>query len=91
MPEQVSTFLPLVGIALLFWLLIVRPASQRNKAMVRLRESVQPGDRIMLTSGIYGVLSAKDGDRWRVRIADGVEIECAPGALASVESSAQEG
>ena len=83
MPEIVS-LLPLVGIALLFWLLLIRPASKRQKELARMQASLKTGDEVMLTSGILGVLRDASGDHLRLEIADGVVIEVARGAIGSV-------
>jgi preprotein translocase subunit YajC len=82
-PEIVS-LLPLVGIALLFWLLLIRPASKRQKELARMQSSLKTGDEVMLTSGILGVLRDTGGDHLRLEIADGVVIEVARGAIGSV-------
>lgn len=83
MPEIVS-LLPLVGIALLFWLLLIRPASKRQKELARMQSSLKTGDEVMLTSGILGVLRDTSGDHLRLEIADGVVIKVARGAVGSV-------
>ena len=83
MPELVS-LLPLVGIALLFWLLLVRPASRRQKELARMQASLNVGDEVMLTSGIFGTLRDTDEDHVRVEIADGVTIKVARGAVGTV-------
>jgi preprotein translocase subunit YajC len=82
-PELVS-LLPIVGIALLFWLLIIRPASKRQKELSRMQGALEIGDDVMLSSGIFGTLSAVDGDNVRVLVADGVTIKVARGAIANV-------
>ena len=83
MPELVS-LLPIVGIALLFWLLIIRPASRRQKELSRMQGSLNVGDEVMLTSGIFAVLTSIEDDNLNVTIADGVTIKVARGAIASV-------
>ena len=83
MPELVS-LLPLVGIALLFWLLLVRPQSRRAKELARMQASLNVGDEVMLTSGIFGTLRDTDEDHVRVEIADGVTIKVARGAGGTV-------
>jgi preprotein translocase subunit YajC len=83
-PEELVSLLPIVGIALLFWLLIIRPASRRQKELRRLQNSLNVGDEVMLTSGIYGRLTSVDDDEFHVAISDGVEIKIAKGAIASV-------
>lgn len=86
MPELV-TLLPLVGIALLFWLLVIRPASRRSKELSRMQGSLEVGDEVMLTSGIFGTLRGLDGDQVRVEIADGVIIKVARGAVGTIADS----
>ena len=83
MPEIVS-LLPLVGIALLFWLLLIRPAAKRQKELARMQASLKTGDEVMLTSGILGTLRDTDGEYLRLEIADGVIIRVASGAVGSV-------
>jgi len=82
-PELVS-LLPIVGIALLFWLLLIRPASKRQKELARMQSALNPGEAVILTSGIYGSLKEVEGDALLVEVADGVTIKVARGAIASV-------
>lgn len=79
-------YLPLVAIALVFWLLIVRPASKRQKQVQQLQAGLKVGDKVVLTSGIFAEITDLADDRARVRIADGVEVEVARGAIAAVEA-----
>ncbi len=83
MPELVS-LLPIVGIAFLFWFLIIRPASKRQKELSRMQGALEIGDDVMLSSGIFGTLAGLDGDNVRVLVADGVTIKVARGAVANV-------
>jgi preprotein translocase subunit YajC len=82
-PELVS-LLPIVGIGFLFWFLIIRPASKRQRELSRMQGSLEIGDDVMLTSGIYGTLAAVDGDNLHVLVADGVTLKVARGAIANV-------
>ena len=82
---EYASFLPIVAIALLFWLMVVRPASRRQKAVARLQADLQPGQRVMLTSGIYGTIRSLADDRARVEIAPGTEIEVVRAAIGAVE------
>ncbi len=82
--EGLAGLLPLVAIALLFWLLIIRPASRRQKDQVRMQSSLNLGDEVMLTSGIFGKVTELTDDRLMVDIAPGVTIRVARGAIGSV-------
>lgn len=85
MTELVS-FLPLVAIALLFWLMVIRPASRRQKDLARIQSALEPGQRVMLSSGIFGTVRSVVDDRVRVEIAPGVEVEVVRPAIGSVEA-----
>jgi preprotein translocase subunit YajC len=83
----------IVAIALVFWLLIIRPASRRQKEIARVQSSIAPGDQVVLTSGIFGtVIEAADGFLM-LEVAPGVTVKVARGAIGTVvreEDAAEE-
>jgi preprotein translocase subunit YajC len=79
--SELASLLPLVGIALLFWFLMIRPAQRRQREVRRMQSSLNAGDEVMLTSGIYGVLESLEDERVRVQLAPGVVVEVARGAI----------
>jgi preprotein translocase subunit YajC len=87
--EGLVSLLPLVAIALLFWLLIIRPASRRQKDQVRMQSSITVGDEVMLTSGIFGTITELTDDRLMVEVAPGVAFRVARGAIGSVVPTEQ--
>ena len=76
---------PFAVVLLIFWLLLIRPASRRQKQVRELQAGLKAGDRVVLTSGIFGQISSVADDRVRVRVADGVELEVVRGAIGGVE------
>ena len=76
--------LPFVAIALIFWLLLVRPQQRQRKQIAELQAALKVGDRIMLASGIFGTITATTDDRVHVEVADGVVIEVVRAAVGSV-------
>lgn len=82
--QELVSLVPLVGIVLIFWLLVIRPAQRRQKATVRMQESLQVGDEVMLTSGVFGTLRALEQDRVHVEVAPNVVLEVARGAVGNV-------
>lgn len=82
--------LPLVGIALLFWLFIIRPASRRQKELGRMQSSLSLGDEVVLTSGVYGSITALGDDHVQLQVADGVDIKVARGAVGTVVTKVDE-
>ena len=83
---ELASFLPLIAIVALFWLLVIRPASRRQKNLSRMQSSLEPGNRVMLSSGIFGTIRRIVDDRVHVEIAPGVEIEVVRGAIGSVDT-----
>ncbi|MDN4161605.1 preprotein translocase subunit YajC [Nocardioides abyssi] len=81
---ELASLLPLVGIALLFWLLIIRPASRRQKELTRMQSSLGVGDEVVLTSGFLGTIRELTDDTARVEIAEGVVVTVARGAIGTV-------
>jgi preprotein translocase subunit YajC len=76
--------LPLVGILLIFWLLIIRPASRRQRDQQRMQSELAVGDQVVLTSGFFGTLRALHDDRLEVELAPGTVVSVARAAVGSV-------
>ncbi|KQP67004.1 MULTISPECIES: preprotein translocase subunit YajC [unclassified Nocardioides] len=76
--------LPIILIALVFWLLIIRPQTRRQKELVRMQGSLTVGDRVMLTSGVFGEVREITDEHVGVEIADGVVIRVVRGAIGSI-------
>ncbi len=82
--EDALSLLPIVAIAVIFWLLIIRPASRQRKQAAELQAALSVGDDVMLTSGIFGTIVGADDDNLELEIAPGVVVEIVRGAVASV-------
>lgn len=80
--KELVSLLPLLAIVVLFWALVIRPASRRNKEVALLQASLAAGDEVMLTSGFYGTVREIHDDRLAVALADGVVVQVARGAVA---------
>ena len=88
--SELASLLPLVGIALLFWFLMIRPAQRRQRDVRRMQSALAVGDEVMLSSGIYGVLRSLDDERISVELAPGVVVEVVRGAVGSKVAPAAE-
>ena len=87
--NELVSLLPILGIGLLFWLLIIRPQSKRQKALSALQGGLAPGNEVMLSSGLFGVVEQIVDDRIHLRVAEGVTLEVARGAVANVVQPAE--
>ena len=84
--NDLAALLPLVAILGLFWFMVIRPAKRRQQEVTSLQRSIEVGQRVMMSSGVYGTIRAIADDRARLEIAPGTEIEIARAAIAKVDS-----
>jgi preprotein translocase subunit YajC len=63
------------------YFLLIRPQRRRMAEQRNLASAVQEGDEVMTTAGIYGFVTAIDGDVIWLDIADGVDIRIARQAV----------
>jgi preprotein translocase subunit YajC len=83
-PDQLGAFIPIVLIILVFWLLAIRPARKRQQEAQRVQNSLAIGERVMLTSGIFGRISGLDDETLDLEVAPGVVITTLRPAVARV-------
>lgn len=89
--EDALSLLPIVAIAVIFWLLIIRPASRQRKQAAELQAALSVGEKVMLTSGLFGtIVGTTEDDNLELEIATGVVVEVVRGAMASVRSDLTE-
>ena len=77
----------LVLILLLFavaYVVFLRPQRRRQMAQRDLLGNLEPGDEIVSTGGIFGVIKSVDGDDLYVEIADGFVVRMARRAVAGL-------
>ncbi len=84
--NDLAALLPLVAILALFWFMVIRPQQRRAREVSALQSSIEVGQRVMMSSGIFGTITSVADDKARLQIAPGTEIEIARAAIAKVES-----
>lgn len=82
--KELYPWLWILAIAVIFWLLVVRPAARRQKETLALQAALAVGDDVMLTSGVFGTIVGEADDHLRLEVAPGVVIRVVRGAVASV-------
>ena len=88
--NDLAALLPLVAILALFWFMVIRPQQRRQKQVVALQDSIQVGQRVMMSAGIYGTVASITDARARLEIAPGTVIEIARAAIAKLDSPTHE-
>ena len=82
--QQYSQPIIFVLIIAAFYLLLIRPQQQAAKHQRELVAELEPGAEIMTIGGLYATVVSVTGDRVRVAVADGSELEFAKRAVSSL-------
>lgn len=84
--DMLIQFLPLVGLVVLFYFLMIRPQQRRMKAHQAMLGSLKRGDNVILSSGVHGkVVRVEDADVG-VEIATGVTVKVRKGMISEVQA-----
>jgi len=82
-------FLPLILVAMYF--LMIRPQRKRMRDQQDLQKSVEVGQDVVTTSGVFGTITGEDGpNRFWLEIDDDVQICIARAAIQNVVDLADE-
>jgi preprotein translocase subunit YajC len=75
----------LIPFAMYFFM--IRPQRRRMREQQELQRSIQVGDEVITTSGVYGIVTGEDGDsRFWLEIDDDVQIRIARAAISGKAS-----
>ncbi len=79
-------FAPILIIGVIFYLLIFMPMRKRQKKLDAMIRALKNGDRVITSSGIYGVVAGVKDKTLILKIADQVKIEISKNAIAGLQS-----
>jgi preprotein translocase subunit YajC len=77
-----AALLPILLLIVLMYFLLIRPQQKRMRDQQAMLSKVEEGDEVLTTAGVYGFITAMEGDVVWVEIAEGVEVRVAKGAIA---------
>ena len=89
-PGGIVSFLPLIFILGIFYLLVFLPARKKQKKLQEMIDSLKAGDKVITNGGIYGTIVGIKEDRIQLRIAENVKIELSRNAVAALQGSEKE-
>jgi preprotein translocase subunit YajC len=82
--ESLGTLLPIILIGVVFYLLIMRPARNRQRKQMEMMSALTPGTQVMTTAGVYGTVVSIDDEDAEIEIAPGVVIRVVKAAIGKV-------
>lgn len=83
-PDATFSWVMMIAIFAVFYLLIIRPQQKRTKEHRALIAQIKVGDEVITLGGMLAKISAVDEQYIKVAIADGVEIKLQRSAISSV-------
>ena len=84
--DMLIQFLPLIGLVVLFYFLMIRPQQQRMKNHQAMLAAVKRGDTVVLSSGMIGKIVRVEDKEVGVEIATGVTVKVVKTMIAEVRS-----
>lgn len=74
-------FLPFAMILAIFYFLILMPMKRRQKKVQEFQQALKVGDKVVLTSGIHGLITRVSDNIVQLQIADRVRIDVSRAAI----------
>src|SRR6266446_5643690 len=87
MMNMVVTF-GILGV--MFYFLLIRPQQKQRKEQENLLKNVKTGDKVLMNSGIFGIVTNVKDKTLMVKIADNVKVEVVKTAVGSVVQKSAE-
>jgi preprotein translocase subunit YajC len=75
---------PFALIAVVFWLLLIRPQRRRQLELASTQRGVEVGDEVVLGAGIVGRISSTEDEYLRIEVDEGVHLKVARQAVVRV-------
>ena len=82
--KDLANLLPFVLIALVFYLLILRPQRRRQQTLAATQSALVPGVEVMLTSGIFGRVASLDDETIQLELSPGTHVKVSRQAVVRV-------
>lgn len=84
--QQISSFLPMVLIIVVFYFFMIRPQMKKAKDQKKYVEELKKGDRVITTSGIHGKIVDMNDSTFLVEVESGTKIRFEKSSI-SLEAS----
>ena len=85
---QLIVFAALIG---LMYVMLILPQQRRVRRHQELIASLEPGDEVMTTAGVYGTLTSIEGDTATLLVAPSIEMKIAIGSVGQLVGDEPDG
>ncbi|MDN3645756.1 preprotein translocase subunit YajC [Pontixanthobacter aestiaquae] len=83
-PPAWIQFLPLVGMGLIFWFLIIRPQMRRQKEHQQKIAAIKKNDKVVTAGGLIGKVIKVDDDYADIELAQGVRVKAVKNTIGDI-------
>ena len=83
-PSFFVQMIPFIGIALIFWLLIIRPQMKRQKEHQAKVEGLKRGDQVVTQGGLVGKVTKVDDTYAEIELAKDVRVKAVNHTIADL-------
>jgi preprotein translocase subunit YajC len=83
-PPAFLTWLPIIGMILIFWFLIIRPQMKRQKEHAAKIAGLKRGDQVVTAGGLVGKITKVDDHHAEVELAQGVRVKAVKHTIGDV-------
>jgi preprotein translocase subunit YajC len=87
---QFSSLILMAVIFGIFYFIMIRPQQKKMKDHKKLVDAIKKGDRIIMSSGIYGTVDNMTPQTLTIKIAEGVKIKIGRASVATVLKDGEE-
>jgi len=84
------SFLPLIAIIAIFYFLILRPQSKKQKETQKMLSALKKGDRVVTIGGIHGVIQSVKESTVIIKVDENTKLEFNRSAISAVSSQGKD-
>ena len=77
---------PIAAIFLVFYFLVIAPASKQRRKTQEMLSALKKGDRVVTSGGIYGTIQGVEAEVVYLKIAENVKVKVQRSAITGVVS-----
>jgi preprotein translocase subunit YajC len=93
-PNPTGSMLQMLGmfaiLGVMFYFLMIRPQQKQRKEQENMLKNLKTGDKVVLTSGILGIIANVKEKTVTLKVADNVKIEVLRSSISGVTKSSEE-
>lgn len=83
-PPAWIQWLPIIGMILIFWFLIIRPQMKRQKEHQQKIAGLKKGDQVITAGGLVGKVSKVDDTYAEIDLAQGVRVKAVKSTIGDI-------